>query len=124
MTTIFKGTPVYDGLRSDCARVTSIEDRVLIRAVDRVAEEAITIAMTPDQARDLAAGIIAAAEKAEKHMTDPTHTARACPRCRGTGIAQFAPYMIGLRGGDLHTMAACDCPAGKALLSGKETTNE
>ena len=67
MTTIFKGTPVYDGLRGDCARVTSIEDRVLIRAVDRVAEEAVTIAMTPDQARDLAAGIIAAAEKAEKH---------------------------------------------------------
>lgn len=54
-------------------------------------------------------------------MTDPTYTARACQRCRGTGIAHSAPYLMGLRDGDLHTMTACDCPAGKALLHGKET---
>ena len=54
-------------------------------------------------------------------MTDTTYTARACPRCRGTGIAHSAPYLVGLRDGDLHTMTACDCPAGKALLHKKET---
>ena len=52
-------------ISGDSACVTHIEDRVQIRAIDRMAEEAITIDMTPDQARDLAAGIIAAAEKAE-----------------------------------------------------------
>lgn len=65
MTTVFEGTPVYDGRRGDCARVTHFEGRVLIRAVDRVAEEAVTIAMRPDQARSLAAGIVAAADGAE-----------------------------------------------------------
>ena len=55
---------------------------------------------------------------------DPTYTARACPRCRGTGIARVAPYLVGLRDGDLHTMTACDCPAGKALLNGKETSHD
>ena len=43
-------------------------------------------------------------------MTDPI-----CPRCRGTGIARVALYLVGLRDGDLHTMTACDCPAGKAI---------
>ena len=33
--------------------------------IDGCAEEAVTIAMTPDQARDLAAGIVAAADGAE-----------------------------------------------------------
>lgn len=65
MTTIFTDTPVYPGRQGDCARVTTIEDRVRIRAIDRVAEEAVTIAMTPDQARELAAGIVAAADNAE-----------------------------------------------------------
>ena len=68
MTTIFDNTPKYPGLHGDMARVTAIKDRVLIRAVDRVAEEAVTIAMTPDQARELAAGIVAAAENAEAHQ--------------------------------------------------------
>ena len=47
-----------------------------------------------------------------------------CPRCRGTGIQHKAPYLMGLRDGDLHTMTACDCPAGKALLNGKETSHD
>lgn len=38
---------------------------VLIRAVDIVAEEAVTVAFRPDQARALAAAIVAAADKAE-----------------------------------------------------------
>ena len=57
-------------------------------------------------------------------MTDPTYKPSTCPRCRGTGIARVAPYLVGLRDGDLHTMTACDCPAGKALLNGKETDHD
>ena len=65
MTTVFEDSPKFSGISSVHTRVTTIEDLVLIRAVDRVAEEAVTIAMTPDQARSLAAGIVAAAENAE-----------------------------------------------------------
>lgn len=65
MTTIFDGTPKYPGLQGDLARVTSIEDRVLLRAVDTMAEEGVTIAMTPDQARTLCAAIRDAADVAE-----------------------------------------------------------
>ena len=68
MTTVFEGAPKFSGISSVHTRVTTIEDMVLIRAVDRVAEEAVTIAMTPDQARSLAAGIVAAAENAEAHQ--------------------------------------------------------
>ena len=68
MTTVFEGAPKYSGLHGDMARVTAIEDRVLIRAIDEMAEEAVTIAMRPDQARALAAGIVAAAENAEAHQ--------------------------------------------------------
>lgn len=68
MATIFSDTPKYPGLTGDNARVTHIEDRVLIRAVDTVAEEGVTIAMTPDQARAFAAGIVAAAINAEAHQ--------------------------------------------------------
>jgi|GEM_PF-4368444 len=63
--TVFEGSPIYRGLTGDNARVTRIEDRVLIRAVDVVAEEGVTIAMTPCQARDLAQGIMAAADDLE-----------------------------------------------------------
>ena len=65
MTTVFEGSPKFGGISGDHARVTAFDDRVLIRAIDVLAEEAVTIAMTPEQARDLAQGIIAAAEKAE-----------------------------------------------------------
>ena len=65
MTTVFEGTPKFGGISGDYARVMAIKDRVLIRAIDAMAEEAVTIAMTPDQARDLAAGIVAAADGAE-----------------------------------------------------------
>ena len=65
MTTIFDGTPKYPGLQGDLARVTSIEDRVLLRAVDTMAEEGVTIAMTADQARVLAAVLVVAANDAE-----------------------------------------------------------
>lgn len=63
--TVFEGTPIYRGLTGDNARVMRIEDRVLIRAVDIVAEEGVTIAMTPAQARDFAMAIVFAADKAE-----------------------------------------------------------
>lgn len=65
MRTEFPHTHVYPGWRGDCARITKIYDRVLIRAIDRVAGEATTIAMTPEQARALAQGIIEAADRAE-----------------------------------------------------------
>lgn len=65
MTTIFDDTPKYPGLQGDLARVTSIEDRVLIRAVDTMAEEGVTIAMSPEQARRLAEAIKDAAAEAE-----------------------------------------------------------
>ena len=65
MTTIFDDTPKYSGLHGDHARVTAIEDRVLIRAIDSMAEEAVTIAMTPEQARALATAIVVAANDAE-----------------------------------------------------------
>ena len=68
MTIVFKGSPKFGGISGDHARVIVIDDRVLIRAIDTMFEEAGAIAMTPAQARDLAQGIIAAAEKAEAHQ--------------------------------------------------------
>lgn len=68
MATVFKGSPKFGGISGDSARVMVIEDRVLIRAIDAMAEEAVTISMTPAQARDLAQGIIAAAINAEAHQ--------------------------------------------------------
>ena len=65
MTTVFEGSQTFVGISGDYARVTTIKDRVPIRAIDDMAEEAVTIAMTPAQARALAAGIIAAADNAE-----------------------------------------------------------
>ena len=65
MTTLFEDSPKFSGISGDYARVTGIEDRVLIRAIDSMAEEYVIIAMTPDQARSLAAGIVAAADNAE-----------------------------------------------------------
>ena len=66
MTTIFADTPKYPGQRGDHARVAvSPLGDVLIRAVDGVAEEALTIAMSPDQARALATAIVVAANDAE-----------------------------------------------------------
>ena len=68
MTTVFEGRPKFGGISGDYARVRVLEDRVLIRAIDAIAEEGVTIAMTPKQARELAAGIVAAAEKADAHQ--------------------------------------------------------
>lgn len=68
MTTIFTGTPKHPGINGDYARVTRIAGRVLIRAVDRVAEEAVTIAMSPEQAVAMAAAIVDAADRAEAHQ--------------------------------------------------------
>lgn len=68
MTTVFENSPKFGGISGDHARVTAIEDRVLVRAVDTMAEEAVTIAMTPDQARAFAAGIIVAAINAEANQ--------------------------------------------------------
>ena len=69
MTAAFTGTPKHPGIRGDHARVTRIEGRVLIRAIDAMADEAaVTIAMRPDPARALASGIIDSSEKAEAHQ--------------------------------------------------------
>ena len=66
MTSIFTNTLKYPGQRGDHARVTvNLFGDVLIRAVDIVAEEAATIAMSPDQARALATAIVDAANDAE-----------------------------------------------------------
>lgn len=66
MTTIFADTPKYPGRRGDHARVAvSPLGDVLIRAVDTMAEEAVTIALTPDQARALCVAIRDAADVAE-----------------------------------------------------------
>ena len=55
MSTIFEFSPKFAGLNGDKARVATLHGRVLIRS----------IAMTPDQARALAVGIIVAAGQAE-----------------------------------------------------------
>ena len=68
MSTVDEGSPKFGGISGDHARVTDFEDRVLILAVDEMDEESVTISMTPEQARDLAAGIVAAAEKAGVHQ--------------------------------------------------------
>ena len=65
MTNVFNGTPKYHGIRGDHARVADFYDRVWIRAIDAMDEEALTISMTPEQARALAQGIIEAADRAE-----------------------------------------------------------
>ena len=65
MTTVFEGSPKFDGISGDYARVMVFEDRVLICAFDAKAGDAVAITLTPDQARAFAAGIVAAAEKAE-----------------------------------------------------------
>lgn len=41
-------------------------------------------------------------------------TPTTCPNCKGKGYTS-APYMIGLKSGDLYTITACHCPAGEAL---------
>ena len=79
MTMVFEGAPKFGGISGDHARVTAIEDRVLIRAIDAMAEEPVTIAMTPDQARALAAGIVAAANDAEAHQPTMTVATRPAP---------------------------------------------
>ena len=65
MTTVFDDTPNYPGISGDYARVTSIEGRVLLRTVDTMAEEAVTTAYTPAQARELAAALVETANDAE-----------------------------------------------------------
>lgn len=53
-------------------------------------------------------------------MTDDGLSARGtCPICRDTGIAHRAPYMMGLPDGDLYTITACTCPAGKTAFAGQ-----
>ena len=68
MTTVFEGSPQFGGICGDYARVTTANDRVMIRVIDPIAEDAVTIAMTPAQARALAQGIIEAAKKAEAYQ--------------------------------------------------------
>ena len=66
MSTIFEGVPRLKGIRGDQAKVTHIEGRVLLRAADTMAEEAVTVAFSPDQADALADAIRAAAAKARE----------------------------------------------------------
>ena len=40
-----------------------------------------------------------------------------CPICRDTGIADSRPYLMGTAQGDLYTMTACSCPAGKRMAA-------
>ena len=68
MTTVFEGTTKFGGIGSRYYRVMVIEDRVIIRAINPRVEKAATISMTPKHARELAAGIVAAAEKAQLHQ--------------------------------------------------------
>ena len=68
MTTVFEGSSKFGGISGDYARVMVIEDRVIIRAINPRVKKAVTISMTPDQARDLADGIIEAAIHAEAHQ--------------------------------------------------------
>ena len=68
MTTTFTGTPKFTGMGGDYARVTDFYDCVMIHTFDPSAREAATIGMTPEQARTLAQGIIAAADRAEAHQ--------------------------------------------------------
>lgn len=37
-----------------------------------------------------------------------------CPKCHGAGYTK-APYLMGLKSGDLFTITACRCPAGEAF---------
>ena len=64
MTTVEEGRPKFGGIGGYFARVSAIEDLVLIRAVDTMAEEAVTIAMTAQQASAFAAAIMRAAADA------------------------------------------------------------
>ena len=65
MTPGFEGSPKFDGIGGDYARVMVFYDRVLILARDTEFDETATIVLAPKHARDLAAGIVAAAENAE-----------------------------------------------------------
>lgn len=47
----------------------------------------------------------------------PQMTADTCPTCRGTGIASRSPYIMGLPSGDLYSLTACACDAGKAMAA-------
>ena len=68
MTIVFEGSPKFGGIGGDYVSVTEVKDGVLILSIDARTEEAVTIAMTPEQARALAIGILHAAEKAEAHQ--------------------------------------------------------
>ena len=69
MSTFYDDVPKIPGIRGDYAKIAYVDDvepkRVLIRAVDAVAEEAVSLAFSLDQARVLAAAIVAAADQAE-----------------------------------------------------------
>ena len=68
MSAVSEDSPKFSGISGDYARVMVIENWVVIQAIDPLAKETTTISMTPGQARALAHGIIAAAEKAEVHQ--------------------------------------------------------
>jgi cytochrome c-type biogenesis protein CcmH/NrfF len=52
-----------------------------------------------------AVALTEAAERRRKRLVGSTR----CPTCRGTGITHSAPYIVGMTGGDLYSMTACQC---------------
>ena len=68
MATVFEDSTKFNAIGGDYVLVTGIENLVVISEIDMTAENTVTIAMTPDQARALAAGIVAAADNAEAHQ--------------------------------------------------------
>ena len=65
MTNVFTRTTKHQGTGGNHARVTGFDGCLLICAIAPLAKKAATIAMTPEQARALAQGIIEAADRAE-----------------------------------------------------------
>lgn len=64
MTGIFEDVPIYHGINGERASVMHNGVWLLIHAEDATAEEAVTIAMMPDQAVKLAEAIVTAANEA------------------------------------------------------------
>ena len=68
MTTVFEGRTKFGGISDDHVRVAAVEGLVLIRAIDAMEEESVTIAMTPKQARYLVDGILSSVINVEANQ--------------------------------------------------------
>ena len=54
MTTVFEDSPKFSGMSRDYARVMVIEDRVIIRAIDEMAELVSYGLVSPEMAKEFA----------------------------------------------------------------------